>query len=136
MAMAITVKLALVLGFLQGGASRWRAQLHACARDLDLGVMNAQDARRLEVIADGLPLLGGAQLAVDTTIVSALHCDGTFHQRAASADRVRCVAARRRKERIYPERIAPRSRCRVDVLANEVGGQPGPRPGASHFSCK
>ena len=45
-------------------------------RDLDLGVMNVQDA--LEVIADGLPLYGGAQLAVDTTIVSALHCDGTL----------------------------------------------------------
>ena len=35
-----------------------------------------QDARRLEVVADGLPLFGGAHLAVDTTIVSTLHANG------------------------------------------------------------
>ena len=37
--------------------------------DLDLSVPNAADARRLEVVVDGLPLFGGAQLAVDTTLV-------------------------------------------------------------------
>ena len=31
-------------------------------RDLDLAVPNAADARRLEVVVDGLPLFGGAQL--------------------------------------------------------------------------
>ena len=30
------------------------------------------DGRRLEVVADGLPLFGDDQLAVDTTLVSAL----------------------------------------------------------------
>ena len=34
------------------------------------------DARRLEIVVDGLPLFGGAQFAVDTTLVSELHCDG------------------------------------------------------------
>ena len=34
-----------------------------------------EDARRLEVVVDGLPVLGGAQPAVDTTLVSALHGD-------------------------------------------------------------
>ena len=92
-------------------------------RDLDLGVMNVHDARRLEVIADGLPLHGGAQLAVDTTIVSALHCDGTPQPGASNVDGVRLLAARRRKERTYPELVAPRSRCRLVVLANEVGGR-------------
>ena len=92
-------------------------------RDLDLGVMNVHDARRLEVIADGLPLHGGAQLAVDTTIVSALHCDGTHQQEAANVNGVRLPAARRRKERTYPELVAPHSRCRLVVLANEVGGR-------------
>ena len=100
-----------------------RVTTNVMVRDLDPGVMNVQDGRRLEVIADGLPLHGGAQLAVDTTIVSALHCDGTPHRGAANVDGVRLVAARRRKERTYPELVAPRSHCRLVVLANEVGGR-------------
>ena len=35
-------------------------------RDLDIAAPHADDARRLGVVADGLPLFG-AQLAVDTT---------------------------------------------------------------------
>ena len=33
--------------------------------------------RKCEVVADGLPLFHGAQLAIDTTIVSWLGADGT-----------------------------------------------------------
>ena len=40
--------------------------------DLNLDHINRQDDRRIEVIANGLPLWGGAQLAVDTTLVSPL----------------------------------------------------------------
>ena len=39
-------------------------------RELDLGVGGVLDNRRLEVVVDGLPLVNGAQLAVDTTLVS------------------------------------------------------------------
>ena len=46
-------------------------------RDLDLFLPRGVDGRRLEVVADGLPLFDGAQLAVDTTLVSPLHCDGS-----------------------------------------------------------
>ena len=46
-------------------------------RDLDIpGPHAAMDGRRLGVIADGLPMFDGAQLAVDTTMVSPLHRDG------------------------------------------------------------
>ena len=38
--------------------------------DLNLDHIHRQDDRRIEVIANGLPIWGGAQLAVDTTIVS------------------------------------------------------------------
>ena len=67
---------------------------------------------------------------------------------ASNVDGVRLLAARRRKERTYPELVAPRSRCRMVVLANEVGGRwstealvflrllAGPRPGASHLLCE
>ena len=41
-------------------------------RDFDLGAPNRLDSRRVEILADGLPLFGGAQLAVDATLVSAL----------------------------------------------------------------
>ena len=46
-------------------------------RDSDLEHLQGPDGRRLEVVADGLPLFGGAQLALDTTLVSALTGDGT-----------------------------------------------------------
>ena len=44
-------------------------------RDLDL-LPQAADTRRVEVVADGLPLHHGAQLAIDTTMVSPLRRDG------------------------------------------------------------
>ena len=50
-------------------------------------------------MADGLPLFGRAQLAVNTTLVSALHCDGSARAGAAHRDGVVLTMARRRKER-------------------------------------
>ena len=76
-------------------------------RDLDLVAPNPLDSRRLEVVVDGLPLFGGCQLAVDTTLVCALHCDGSPHGAAADADGVVLQVARRRKERTYPELVGP-----------------------------
>ena len=40
--------------------------------DLNIDHVDTQDDRRIEVIANGLPLWGGAQLAVDKTLVSPL----------------------------------------------------------------
>ena len=95
-------------------------------RDLDISAPNALDSRRLEVVADGLPLFGGAQLAVDTTMVCPLRGDGSTHRGAAERHGVALVAARRRKERTCPELTAPRSRARLVVLAMEVGGRWSP----------
>ena len=64
-----------------------------------------------------------AQRAIDTTMVSPLHADGTPHRLAATIDGAVCVDARRRKERTYPELLAPRSRAKLVVLALEVGGR-------------
>ena len=56
-------------------------------RDLDLLLPAAPvDGRMLEVVVDGLPLFGGAQLAVDTTLVCALRRDGRPTTRAAVED--------------------------------------------------
>ena len=96
---------------------------NAMLRDFDLAAPNPADQRRVEILADGLPLFGRAQLAVDTTLVSPLHCDGSPHPRAANEDGAVLQAARLRKERTYPEFVGPRRRARLVVLAGEVGGR-------------
>ena len=91
-------------------------------RDLDLGEFNGLDGRRLEVIADGLSLWRGAQLAIDTTLVSPLHRDGTARRGAADRNGVALDAARRKRERAYPV-SGDEGRARLLVLAAEVGGR-------------
>ena len=54
-----------------------RVSLNVRVQDMDLARPSAFDNRRLEIVADGLPLFHGAQLAVDTTVVSVLRRDGT-----------------------------------------------------------
>ena len=100
-----------------------RARVNVLVRDMDLIIPDVNDGRRLEVVVDGLLLFGGRQLAVDTTLVGALHADGTARPRAANRDGAALVVARRRKETTYPELVGPRSRCRLVVLGGEVGGR-------------
>ena len=92
-------------------------------RDLDLGDPQAADGRRLEVVVDGLHLFGGCQLAVDATVVSALHCDGSPHRGAENMDGVVLQRARRKKEGTHPELVGLRRRLRIVVLGVEVGGR-------------
>ena len=65
-----------------------RVATNVLVGDLDLPVP-PNDGRRLEVVVDGLPVYGGAQLAVDTTLVSPLHCDGSA-RRGGSGKRRGC----------------------------------------------
>ena len=90
-------------------------------RDMDLADFNALDNRRLGVVADGLTLWRGAQLAVDTTLVSPLCRDGSARRRAAHHDGAALEAARKRKEDTYPELTGEGGRARLVVLAAEVG---------------
>ena len=98
-----------------------RVSTNVFVRDLDIAMFNMTDSRRLEVVADGLPFFGGAQLAIDTTLVSALRGDGSARRHAASRNGVALVDARRRKERTYPELAGDAGRARLIVLAAEVG---------------
>ena len=92
--------------------------------ELDLVEFNAFDSRRLEVIADGLTLWQGAQLAIDTTLVSPLRGDGSARPRGADHSGAALQAARRRKEVTYPElALNSEGRARLVVLAAEVGGR-------------
>ena len=95
---------------------------NAFVRDLDVPDANAGDGRRLEVVVDGLPLFGGGQLAVDTTLVCALHGDGR-PRRGAAEMKVALLAARRAKERRCPEFVGVLARARLVVFAVEVGGR-------------
>ena len=88
-------------------------------RDLNVAVP-AGDTRKIEVIANGLPLWGGKQLAIDTTVVSALTGRGRARGRAPG---VALAQARGRKEARYPELVDPASRCKLVVLGLEVGGR-------------
>ena len=93
-----------------------RVTTNVLVRDLDLALPGAvADGRRLEVVVDGLPLFGGAQLAVDTTLVCVLRSDG--RPRAAVEDGAKVTRARRRKETTYPELVG------LVVLGVEVGGR-------------
>ena len=80
------------------------------------------DSRRLEVLADNLPLWGGAQLGLDATLVSPVARNGTPYPRTAAEDGVRLLAARARKEAKYPE-LQHTRRCRLVVAAMEIGGR-------------
>lgn len=80
------------------------------------------DERRVEVVANGLPLWGGAQLAVDATLVSAVRRNGTASRQAAQMDGAALHKARARKEATYPE-LAHTTRCRLVVVGLEVGGR-------------
>ena len=107
-----------------------RLSTNVFVRDLDLAAFNVLDGRRLEVLADGLTLFRGAQLAIDT-MVSPLHRDGTARRRAADVDGAALEAARRRKERTYPELYGDGGIARLVVLAAEVGGRWSTRPPSS-----
>ena len=87
-----------------------RVSTNVMVRDLDILPLDRQDGRKLEVVADGLPLFHGAQLAIDTTIVSPLRADGTPRPESHANDGAALRAARRVKTRTYPE------------LTGEVGG--------------
>ena len=97
-----------------------RVSTNVLVRDLDL--LPLQHARRLEVVADGLPLYG-AQIAVETALVFLLRRNGTPHSRCAWENGAALRQARRRKERVYPELSGAHGRARLVVLANEVGGR-------------
>ena len=70
------------------------------------------------MVADGLSLWRGAQLAIDTTLVSPLSRDGSASRRAANHD-----GTALQREATYPELSGEGGRARLVVLAAEVGGR-------------
>ena len=85
------------------------------ARNVRVADMNIDvpvgDARRIEVVCNGLPLWHGAQLAVDATLVSPLTRDGQPQPAANAQPGIALARAEQRKRRhTYPELFRAR-RC-------------------------
>ena len=102
-------------------------QLHHRVQDTDLARPDALDNRCLEKVADGLPLYQGAQLAVDTSLVSVLRRGRVPRQRSTTHDGAALIASRRWKEQVYPGLTGQEEgRTRLVVLAggSVVRGMP------------
>ena len=80
-----------------------------------------EDERRIEVLASGLPLFHGDQLAVDITLRGAVTSNGEPRPGSARVDGV-CERARADKETKYAELLAG-DLCRLVVVALERGGR-------------
>ena len=74
----------------------------------------------IEVVASGLPLQDGAQLAVDITLRCALAADGTAHPNAAFEDGAVCSRTRGQKEHKYAK-LLTEDRCGLVMVALETG---------------
>ena len=113
-------------------ASRAPPLEHAVARvcreaGVRVGDMNidvpVSDARRIEVVANGLPPWHGAQLAIDAAIVSPVTRTGSARPGADTRPAAAVQdAARRKRRQTYPELQSAR-RARLVVLGIEVGGR-------------
>ena len=84
--------------------------------------ISAPNAREIEVLASGLPMHHGAQLAVDITIRSALTANGSASPNAAHTDGAVLLRARMDKEEKYHE-LLDAERCCLVVVGLEVGGR-------------
>ena len=84
-------------------------------RDLDVPVP-VTDSRRLEVVCDGLPLFRGAQLALDTTLVSPVCSNGEPRGRSAVEDGAVLSSALTEGSHLP----GPHSRARLVVLAADT----------------
>ena len=89
--------------------------------DMNIAVPGC-DERAMEVLASGLPLFHGAQLAVDITLRCVLTTSGMPRPGAAAVNGIVCAGARVDKERKYTELLSG-DRCRLVVMAMETGGR-------------
>ena len=98
----------------EGGGS---VSTHVIVRNMDVPSVAVGDAKRFEILVDGLSMFNGSQLAVDTTLVSPLRRDGTARPSAATKDGAAFRFARKDKERTYTLLTGNYGRCRLVVLA-------------------
>ena len=91
-------------------------------RNLNLKDAQVRDDRRLEVVVSGLQAYGGAQVAVDATLVSPLTRAGKARLRAHWENGAALKDARKKKSRTYPELLLSR-RCQLVTDGMKIGGR-------------
>ena len=82
----------------------------------------ATDGRHVEIVASGLPLARGIPVAIDATIVSPLHADGTPWKDADTMVGTALRRAERSKDATYPELFGSRQ-LHLLTVACETGGR-------------
>ena len=80
--------------------------------------VRATDDRKIEVLAQDLPCFGGAQLAIDVTLRSAVVWNDEARPHAAEVDGAVLLQARTDKEIRYPELTT--GRCKLVVVAVDL----------------
>ena len=95
-----------------------RVARHVRLADMNLDVP-VSDERRMEVVANGLPLCHGSQLARPLTRRGELHPHADVQAGIAVT-----AAAKRKRHQTYPE-LEHARRCRLVVVGLEVGGRFG-----------
>ena len=99
-----------------------RVQEKVMLRDMGIPGVQPADGRQLEIVATGLPLEQGVPMAVDVTMVSALHGDGTIWADADTVPGVSIRRGERKKATTYPELVSS-PLVRLVTLACEAGGR-------------
>ncbi|CAK0891747.1 unnamed protein product [Prorocentrum cordatum] len=98
-----------------------RVRTNVFLRDMNLPGIAANDGRRIEVVANGLPAYHGRQLAIDACVVSPLRATGRPIARRLRPG-LALKRARRRKQTTYPELVGSR-RGYLLVAGAETGGR-------------
>ena len=91
-------------------------------RDTAEPSIDPSDGRKIEIVATGLPMARGLPVAVDATLVSPLHADGSAWAKADVTPGVSFGRARADKKRTYPELFSS-SVVHIVVAAMETGGR-------------
>ena len=84
--------------------------------------VSAADERSIEVLASGLPVHHGAQLAMDITLRSAVTAQGEARPNVARVNGAVLTAARQAKAAKYWE-LLEGARCHLVVVGIETGGR-------------
>ena len=102
----------------EGGA---RVRENVQLRDAGIAV-EPSDGRNIEIVVTGLPIEQGIPVAVDATMVSPLHADGTPHSGAETRVGVALARGRHDKEVTYPELLSS-PLLRLLTAGVETGGR-------------
>ena len=99
-----------------------RVRENVMLRDTAVPNIDPSDGRRIEVVASGLPVAHGVPVAVDATMVSPLHADGSAWEQAAWRPGHSFKRAYKDKCKTYPE-LCSSSTLQLRVAAVETGGR-------------